>query len=960
MKKIFPALALLCALMLPNSCKRELAREDNGAGSTADTPAYIVRSLVDHSFTPEFQGQTKVSITETVSGTGLKLTPSWNESGEEEISVYILKDNGVFYAGDMVSDGPEAEGGRTFSGEICAKEEGERYAYVYPSLKDSEFKDSEQTVVGHAAQGTIDWSSQDGTLEGLGNIMPFVWKESQEDNSIVSLENTAYVVKLVMNFQEAPKSLGTNDRILLSTMERGTNDKVFPKEFKAANLWMPNNSGFESPTEGTNISDSAYLTELQLTSWADGGNEGKTKVAYILCSSAHNLNVFSSKFRITVQIDGKTYYYSEFRSFPGQDEPDAQESKQLEAFTNGKIYRATRNMSLVPPATLISTAFGGVSSLLGMWNEYGKPYDPDQRIIAADKLESSNDAPQSLKSVIGTADLQSTFTSKIDLETGAAGTTNLMGKLYYMPGNSTNAGKTIKITKASKVFVTIVTENAWDRNLLGYYNFPLINDSDEESQPTSDDFEKYIVFPDVSRPYHVPFLTGSHTKDIGTPGNAPLQPYSTVQLIYKDPDTGFSSEIFPKNTFVGFFVIKQAMVNRGENLLNWASPKLYTNYGLSHPDYRSVNPFAAGDLIKPAGSITSYEHNDASRIKDIGIFGFRDNIWDDSKTAFATMIFLVSTSADEADALSMQNTAAFNLTAATATEQVVGRIAAHTITRNISTGITYTNDINTLTGEQTSYEFTMTVNDPLYGQLKNVVVKHGEETVSPLSGSDDYSKTFKINGINSDITISANTTNVVRVKALKASELNSLAAPSGTGESNYKLILHTCNTRNPGDGAYCYDGSGNRITKAFVLSPFWQNNTLLEKEISDISPMGEYSGFYWNLEKESGDGINDFTLKTESNNLYLHRGNESFPPVNATTEQTGAVKLTAEGVNAANVVDNDSYVMRLKATNLDGTKLYFSYRLGANNPQPIFWYDSDHVNNYGKWRVYKVWTESRQ
>lgn len=956
MKKIFPALALLCALVLPNSCKRELAREDNGAGSTADAPAYIVRSLVDHSFTPEFQEQTKVSVTETVSGTGLKLTPSWNESGAEEISVYILKDNGVFYAGDMVSDGPEAEGGRTFSGEIFAKEEGERYAYVYPSLKDSEFKESEQTVVGHAAQGTIDWTVQNGSLATLAEKMPFIWKE-KEDFTGVDFIQPFYVLKLVLKFQSAQQaSLAVEtDNITLSTMSRGNSDNVFPKKFKAANLAAAFNSGFAAWTEGTACSGENYASELKVNSWAAGSDDTE-KIAYIVCSSAHNLNVFSSKFRITAKV-GENTFYSEFRSFPGQE--SAQEERHLNAFADGKIYRATRNMSPVPPATLISTAFGGVSSLLGMWNEYGKPYDPDQRIIAADKLESSN-APQSLKSVIGTAELQSTFTSKIDLETGAAGTTNLMGKLYYMPGNSTNAGKTIKITKASKVFVTIVTENAWDRNLLGYYNFPLKNDSDEESQPKSDEFEKYIVFPDVSRPHHVPFLSGSHTKDIGTPENAPLQPYSTVQLIYKDPDTGFSSEIFPKNTFVGFFVIKQAMVNRGENLLNWASPKLYTNYGLSHPDYRAVNPFAAGDLIKPAGSITSYEHNDASRIKDIGIFGFRDNITDNSKTAFATMIFLVSTLADEADALSMQNTAAFNLSAATATEQVVGRTAAHTITRNISTGITYTNDINTLTGEQTSYEFTMTVNDPLYGQLKDVVVKRGEEPVSPLSDSDNYSKTFKINDINSDISISAKTTNVVKVKALKASDLNSLAAPSGTGESNYKLILHTCNTRIPGDGAYCYDGSGNRITKAFVLSPFWQNNTLLEEEISDISPMGEYSGFYWNLEKESGDGINDFTLKTESNNLYLHRGNETFPHANATTEQTGAVKLTAEGVDAANVVDNNSYVMRLKATNLDGTNLYFSYRLGASNPQPIFWYDLGHVNNYGKWRVYKVWTEPRQ
>lgn len=957
MKKIFPALALLCALVLPNSCKRELAREDNGAGSTADAPAYIVRSLVDHSFTPEFQEQTKVSVTETVSGTGLKLTPSWNESGAEEISVYILKDNGVFYAGDMVSDGPEAEGGRTFSGEICAKEDGERYAYVYPSLSSKE----QQITEGRApaAQGTIDWSSQDGTLEGLGNIMPFVWKESQEDNSIVSLENTAYVVKLVMNFQEAPKTLGTNDRILLSTMERGTNDKVFPKEFKAANLWMPNNSGFESPTEGTNISDSAYLTELQLTSWTDGGNEGKTKVAYVLCSSAHNLNVFSSKFRITAKV-GENTFYSEFRSFPGQE--SAQEERHLNAFADGKIYRATRNMSPVPPATLISTAFGGVSSLLGMWNEYGKPYDPDQRIIAADGMTESN-VPSQLFELLGNSSKQSAFNAQMDKDhtsSGGNNTPNFLGRLYNSPGNSTNAGKTIKVTADSKVFVTIISENAWDRNLLGYYHFPFKTD-DEHSQPDdAQKFHKYIVYPDISRGGHVPFNQGggsgntSNPPNIGSADKAPLKPYSTVQLLYTD-ENGFTSETFPEGTFIGFFVMKEAIKNSVGSLLNWGASKLYTNYGLSDLN-PAVNPFAAGDIVRT--SVSSYNHE--SREKGLAIFGFRDNANDNNNYAFATMIYMVSTS--DPDALDMQNTAAFNIGATDDSNLVVGRTGSKLVTKVLSSGITCSNPDNEVNATTLSYETTLSIDDPLYGSFAEApVVMHGSTKIDPVS-STETSYTYQITNVQNNISISAKTKSVVKVKALTYNNLNSLAAPSGTGEGNYSLILHCTNNNyssTPTDGAFNFNGDGQKSTVPFSKSPFWSFDAQITNSETalDINPLGKYGEMFWTLEKkESG-----FVLKNTLGN-YLWRSTStwpgsSWPLVSTTQEPENATLLIAENAG------NNGYDIFLKAK-IESSLNYMTSRVGYSEsgdaPKPIFNSGGSHVNTYGKWRVYKVWTESRQ
>lgn len=959
MKKIFPALALLCALMLPNSCKRELAREDNGAGSTADTPAYIVRSLVDHSFTPEFQGQTKVSVTETVSGTGLKLTPSWNESGAEEISVYILKDNGVFYAGDMVSDGPEAEGGRTFSGEICAKEEGERYAYVYPSLKDSEFKESEQTVVGHAAQGTIDWTVQNGSLATLAEKMPFIWRE-KEDFTGVDFIQPFYVLKLVLKFQSAQQAslAAETDNITLSTMSRGNSDNVFPKKFKAANLAAEFNSSLADWTEGTACSEDNYASELKVNSWAAGSND-KEKIAYIVCSSAHNLNVFSSKFRITAKV-GENTFYSEFRSFPGQE--SAQEERHLNAFADGKIYRATRNMSPVPPATLISTAFGGVSSLLGMWNEYGKPYDPDQRIIAADGMTESN-VPSQLFELLGNSSKQSAFNAQMDKDhtsSGGNNTPNFLGRLYNSPGNSTNAGKTIKVTADSKVFVTIISENAWDRNLLGYYHFPFKTD-DEHSQPDdAQKFHKYIVYPDISRGGHVPFNQGggsgntSNPPNIGSADKAPLKPYSTVQLLYTD-ENGFTSETFPEGTFIGFFVMKEAIKNSVGSLLNWGASKLYTNYGLSDLN-PAVNPFAAGDIVRT--SVSSYNHE--SREKGLAIFGFRDNANDNNNYAFATMIYMVSTS--DPDALDMQNTAAFNIGATDGSNLVVGRTGSKLVTKNLSSGITCSNPDNEVNATTLSYETTLSIDDPLYGSFAEApVVMHGSTKIDPVSFTET-SYTYQITNVQSNISISAKTKSVVKVKALTYNDLNSLAAPSGTGEGNYSLILHCTNNNyssTPTDGAFNFTNDGLKSTVPFSKSPFWSFDAQIANSVTalDINPLGKYGEMFWTLEKKEGG----FVLKNTFGN-YLWRSTStwpgsSWPLVSTTQEPASATLLTAENAG------NNGYDIFLKAKN-ESSLNYMTSRVGysesGDSPKPIFNSGGSHVNTYGKWRVYKVWTEQRQ
>lgn len=927
--------AVLLLLSFAISCEKPSISDENGASDNK----LIDRELVNIEFTPE-DGMSK-SVTSD-NGSDAWLSVSWNPDAEESISVYIQRSDGIYYAGDIVSPA-SSEAVRTFSGAVLSKEEGEKYIYLHPSLKTKEKQ-------GYGAAGQIELSEQNGVAANLKDIMPCVWKETEKG---VQFQRPVYFIKLTMNFESDP---GTLTSLQLETMSRGAEDRVFPAAFKAANLGSDFNSSLAKASEGTSLSsDSDYTRSIVLSNWQTG-SDAKQRIAYLMSSSVENLNVFPSKYRIVANTS-TGMYYGEFRSFPNQGSEEVQESRQLAAFENGKVYRASRKMSVVPPATSINDNYR-VYSLLGLWNEYGKPYDPDNMVISASALSSSK-APASLKNILGSSELQTEFTNQINKDTGASGTPNFLGRLYKSAGNSTDAGKTIKVTKDCEVFVTIVSENAWDRNLLGYYFFPF-SGSDEASQPTSPaTLDKYIVFPDVSRPYHVPFNTnGTGTTDtshnIGSSADAPVSPYMTVQLIYKDKN-GFSSKVFPAGTFIGFFVMNNAMKDRGDAILNWGRPRFFTNYGLSTAN-PSINPFAAGDIIKPGTDVTTY--NGAGRLKDLGVFGFRDNVNDNANTAFATMIFVVSTQARNGeDALSMQNTAALNLSASTETNLVVGKTAAHTITRNISKGIICSDYTENLDGSQTSYSFTMQITDTLYGQFKDVLVKHGDVQVAATSQTKT-SMTFGINAIEHDITIQASTTKIVKVKALTADQLNNLTAPDAdaTGESNYKLVLHCTNStysNTPTDGAFSFNGSGSLITLPFAQSPFWISDSDIVASAStgiEVNPAGRYNDYFLTLAKAPDSGfflINASGKKICRGSAYY--ASTDWPKVEV--DGTGTA-LVAEGAG------NNGYTIYLKAK-ADNSKHYnyMTCRAGASAGVPIFYVSGGHVNTYGKWRVYKIWTE---
>lgn len=912
MKQRF-CLAAFTALALITSCVKANPEPDDPHTPPAEE-SLGNRPLVKHTFEP---GSLTVKSVTFDSGKDAWLNLEWDNAIDEKISVYIQNPSGTYYyAGDIISPACN-DARRLFSGNIIAKEEGEKYMYVHPSL-------ASQEVSGEEAKGSIDLSSQAGTVEGLKDILPFVWKEKSDGQGIDQVK-TAYLIKLTMQFATDP---GAVSSVTMETMDKTSADNVFPSRFTAA-------SGFTASADSKSITLS------------NGGNSGTTRVLYLLSSSDPSKNVYESKFRFIATDSNSNKYYSEFRSFPGQDSEQASQSKTLTAFENGKTFRASRKMSSVPPPTVINSTYK-VNSLLGMWNEFGKPYDPDRRIISAENLNSA-EVPGNLKALIGTTQLQADFDRRMlkhFYTSNNVNTPTFLGELYHKKNN--NGGKTINLKKASKVFVTFVSEYAWDRNLLGYYSYTGSHPSTETV------LTKNIVFADMSRPGHIPFVDENHAYKTGNALDAPLKPYSTVQLYYVDDD-GFSHEEFPKDTYIGFFVMKNTIVTDGNSILNWTSSRLFTNYGLNSAN-PEMNYFASGDIIKPSTTVTTYDGS-SDKLKGVAIFGCKDDLNSDNYR-FAAMSFIVSTS--DPDALSINNTAAFNVGVLDNEDNpsnlVVGSQADINISMSLSKGIVSTDESTEWTFNS-KYETTLRIDDDLYGGFLTVSVKHGSEDVTPVIEGNTCK--IQIDQVSSNITITASTVNTVKVKALTAEEVNALNTPYETsGKSDYKLVLH-CLSSNQNDGAFTIDASGNRLVLPGSESPIWnKHNAIVSAQDAsmELDPMGRYNDYFLTAKKTDG-GIK---LKTASEQFICRSADPAdlYRNYYPTVKASGSAQEN-DSVFTAIQYGSDAYAMKLKLSSLQQGNIFMSFRFGGSDSTPIFSADGNHINSYGVWRVYKVWAEPK-
>lgn len=597
----------------------------------------------------------------------------------EQLGVYIKNNStgAITRAGSITSTGSTTDVTREFSGNVTKVGSGESYIYMHPDLINSV-----DNPASGSADETIDFTSQSGSLgstDHLKSLIPMVWRNG---NTIGEMQG--YVVHLVLTFKENP---GTITSVSLQTMKMGeagtTEDRVFPASFKTANLGNDVNSTLATEkTRGTALaSDADYANTITLTTsgTATGpATDGSyTTEAYLACADIKNLDVFRSKYNVKVETESNGTFYSDFKSFPGQ--ASANSANGLPMLSNGKMYKLSAKMSKNYSTTIISDNFK-VNSLLGMWNQYGKGYDPQSLVVT----DASN-WPTSLQAAIGDAGKQTSVKSRIT-SSNTSGTPNWLGPAngsLYATGQTdlkqeNVSFNNIKITANTEVFLTIVSEFGWNQNLLGYYYYPTAN----EGSVTSSSVTKTIVFADVSKPEHEPFakgMGGSHKdgNSVGTPAQAPIQEFETVKLVYTD-EYGYSSTTFPAGTTIGFWMMIDPEANiivtddgssvngynhRQYDLMRWSQWRLFTNSAWNAENtfangssanwpstgYVNCNFFASGDVCNGSGN----------PIQGLAIYGVKDNGTNNYNYAYGAMIFMVSTSVPTA--MTTENKAYFNI-----------------------------------------------------------------------------------------------------------------------------------------------------------------------------------------------------------------------------------------------------------------------------------------------------------
>lgn len=630
--------------MLLSSCSHEpeaWAGESEAPESDASTDE---RPLVAHEVSVALDAAaTRVAY--TLDGDNLQL--SWEAN--EALGVYIRRaDNSVVYAGQLTGFGADGERGeRRFTGVVSQKTDAEQYLYIHPTLPGER--------QGALANGQIFFNHQSGALNStrhLSRFVPLIWT----DGATRVCSHHGYAIHLQLTFTEDP---GTITQVTLQTMPEVGETLIFPATFDASTMA----AGSVKQREVT----------LNVTSGAPAkGDDNKWHAdAYLACSRSE-ANVFRTKFDVKVVAQNGTYY-NEFRSFPGQESA----TETLPMLANGHCYNLTTAMSKDVAPTVINSQYK-VNSLLGMWNPYGKVTDPFHLSHPAPSpAEVLSGFPAQLKSNI--LDKQASFTARTLVGKSAQGTPTFTWAMVtkQIVGNSDGYKQAdvtynnIDIVNApTEVFVTFISEYAWSQNLLGYYHYPT------GSVPaSSNDVLKTIIFPNVSKGGHVPYNKGgvdggpnvnpnTEAANVGTADDAPLQEYTTVQLLYNNHDGTYSKE-FPAGTTIGFFMMRDPKASSSDHdegtmgdtsedahtgyqprpdntLLDWNAWRLFTNTKWNSASGNTgwwnnmscQNFFCSADV----GNADS-----GGVIPGLALYGAKDDASHNYNYSFSAMLYMVST-----------------------------------------------------------------------------------------------------------------------------------------------------------------------------------------------------------------------------------------------------------------------------------------------------------------------------
>lgn len=487
--------------------------------------------------------------------------------------------------GTMSEDGTEMK----FYGRARALRTGESYVFAYPAIP--------------VTERPIDIASQEigsSSLDDLKKYTVLLWESDSLDvpqtlvrkSSVVKLSisgglpaNATIKSITLTTLDKEPVFINTIDFALASQNKYRTNSIICTFTNQSTN----SSGGIDGPIFiATPLVDSSYITD----SSAEGQQRGYT--LHIVCEKDEVI----ADYKTTKTINAGS------------------------AFTQGKVYSLSRNEfeTASNPGSDINPddeeASKTVASVIGPWDEYGRPVDDIYGILSAGQNFVSNNRRAEL-----TIDaVRNLYTNGSDDENvhgddfrtyfwtlcGDTGTNQGPQYVGSLPSGTEDYNfNNIRIIKDTKVYISFIGTRAWNKNSLGYYVYPTSEEASYRAVPEHTPQQKVqeqIVFPSLSQP------TGSSS------AYRVIAPKTTVQMLNPQYDAqgkviGYSAE-FPTGTTIGFVVrvAKWAWAIKPSEL-DLQSRALYTNVAWNNNNKNITSEFKGWPITYNDGTANRNIYN---------------------------------------------------------------------------------------------------------------------------------------------------------------------------------------------------------------------------------------------------------------------------------------------------------------------------------------------------------------
>lgn len=540
----------------------------------------------------------------------------WSEG--DRLNIFILKSNGSYERAEVngqpsymsQKEGTEFdENTLVFAGKARALADGEKYVFTYPPITD-EWNGSVASVDlvnGAAAElkgytflrWDYDLASGEAALSKQSSIMKFTLAGMLPENADIKS------ITLAASGGSGNVFMATTDLAILgNTMFRTTTDNI-----------TYTFSGLRTNTSGG--VDATIFLPTPLAN-ADFTGDGKYYDIHVVCEK--NGVITNEKTNRTIAATNAFKQAIVYPVSRGNKEND---------------FGAAQNPgSSVDGGTNVTEPEKTITSVIGPWDDYGRPTDDIYGILSAGENFRNNN--QHARLVIQAArNLYTSGSDNINVhgddfrsyfwtlcgDTGSSSGPQYVTTAQMSDGSVDLDFNNVRIVKDTKVYLTFIGTRAWNKNSLGYYVYPTSKETEFKECPTSfpqQKVQEQLVFPSLSQPVNGSAVDKQY---------AVIDPMTTVQMLNPEYDgqgniVGYSAT-FPAGTTIGFVTrVAKWSDKLSASALNLQSRALYTNAAWNVNNNNVTGSLQGWPLEYSDGSARTINNAIAARRLLVGTGGY--------------------------------------------------------------------------------------------------------------------------------------------------------------------------------------------------------------------------------------------------------------------------------------------------------------------------------------------------